>query len=642
MGAASDSSTYGVRLLGTGVLHRAVETAVRPLPTDDGRGVDVFVADDRSDQVSAAARRARAAGRAFLPVYPTLRGVRIGPFTVAGRSGCHHCVQVRSYRARVGAAPHRSALWQGLYDGTVTAPAPTFGTPLRTVIAALVADELDRVAQGAAVRCDQAVLEVDTATLAISRHRLIAEPGCALCGDLPDDGPSAGDLRLVSRPKRTPDDYRSRSLHQEYESLTAATVDARIGLFSSVTVHHKDSMIVAEAVGGPVCCDELSGFGRAFTYPVSVSVAIAEALERLGGDTPRARRTSVRGSFAELGADRAIDPATLGVPRTPPDDRSVPYRPDQPLTWVYAYSFRRAAPVLVPETLAYYGSHSTGFGPENSNGCALGANLEEAILHGLFEVAERDAFLATWYARLPVPRIDPMSSASPRTRLLVRWLERTSGCELHAFDITMPEGLPAVWLMLVDDDARPGLPRVRCGAGAHLDPERALWSALVEIASFADATRAMVAADTTAPDLVADSDLVRTMEDHLFAAASPDSWPRFGFLYERREVLSMAAAFPPEGRYQPADDLLADLRHVVGRYLDAGFDVVAVDQTGREQEAVGLTSVKVLVPGLLPMSFGHRNRRVDLPRLRELPVRLGHRSRPLTPAEVNPYPHPFP
>ncbi|MET7879658.1 TOMM precursor leader peptide-binding protein [Micromonospora profundi] len=291
MGAACDSSTYGVRLLGTGILHRAVEAALRPLPTDDGRGVDVFVTDDRSDQVSAAARRARAAGRAFLPVYPTLRGVRIGPFTVAGRSGCHHCVQVRSYRARVGAAPHRSALWQGLYDGIVTAPAPTFGTPLRAVVAALVADELDRVAQGAAVRCDQAVLEVDTATLAISRHRLIAEPGCALCGDLPDDGPSAGDLRLVSRPKRAPDDYRARSLHLEYESLTAATVDAEIGLFSSVTVHHKDSMIVAAAVGGPVCCDELSGFGTAFTYPVSVSVAIAEALERLGGDTPRARRT---------------------------------------------------------------------------------------------------------------------------------------------------------------------------------------------------------------------------------------------------------------------------------------------------------------------------------------------------------------
>ena len=104
----------------------------------------------------------------------------------------------------------------------------------------------------------------------------------------------------------------------------------------------------------------------------------------------------------------------------------------------------------------------------------------------------------------------------------------------------------------------------------------------------------------------------------------------------------MAEAFPPAARYRPAADLLAALRHVTGRYLDEGLDVVVVDQTAREQEAVGLTSVKVLIPGLLPMTFGHRNRRVDLPRLRELPVRLGHRAEPLARGEINPYPHPFP
>ncbi|MEU5551988.1 TOMM precursor leader peptide-binding protein [Micromonospora sp. NPDC047793] len=632
--------THAVRVHGDGALFQAVADATEAIRTD--RPVDLFVVDDQTDRVQDAARRAHQEGRDFLPVYPTLRGVRVGPYVTVGQPGCHHCVRVRERRARVTGTPQRSALWRALYEGSVTAPTPVLGPPVRTTVAALVTDELARVARGAAPRCAGAVLEVGTATLAVSRHRFIADPECPSCATLPDDGPEAGTFTLVSRPKSAPDNYRARSLPAEHERLLETMVDVETGLISSMTLHHNHPMILAAAIGGPACCTELSGYGRTFSYPASVSVAIAEALERLGGTLPRARRTRVHASFRELGPDRAVAPPALGLPDSPPHHNAVRYHPDLPVEWVYAYSFRRDGPVLVPESTAYYGSHATAFGLESSNGCALGGNLEEAVLHGIFEVAERDAFLATWFARLPVPRIDPLTSADPATRLLVRWLERTTGSRLHVFDTTMPEGIPALWLMLVDEDDRAGEPKAFCGAGAHLDPERALWSGLVELASVADATKEMVAADTTAPDLVADSDLVRSMEDHALVAAAPQSWDRFAFLYQRDEILSMETAFPPAKRYRPATDLLDDLRWVVDRYLDSGLDVVVVEQTAREQATVDLTCVKVIIPGTLPMVFGHRNRRVDLPRLRELPVRLGYRSTSLPPEEINPHPHPFP
>ncbi|MFB6394445.1 TOMM precursor leader peptide-binding protein [Polymorphospora lycopeni] len=636
--------TPAVQVHGDGLLFQAVAAATDRFRTDHGRAVDLFVVDgvDQADQVLDAARAAYQGGRDFLPVYPTPRGVRIGPRTVAGQPGCHHCVRVREGRARVTGTPQRSALWQGLYEGSVTAPAPVLGPPVLTTVAALVTDELARVARGATPRCADAVLEVTTATLAVSRHRFIADPECPMCSTLPDDGPEAGSFTLMSRPKQAPDNYRARSLAAEHERLLETMVDVETGLISSMTIHHNHPMILAAAIGGPACCTDLSGYGRTFSYPASVSVAIAEALERLGGTLPRSRRTRVTATFAELGPERAVEPPTLGLPDAPPHEHAVRYHPNLPVEWVYGYSFRRGGPVLVPESSAYYGSHATAFGLESSNGCALGGDLEEAILHGIFEVAERDAFLATWFARLPVPRVDPLTSADPMTRLLVRWLERSTGSRLHVFDITMPEGVPALWLMLVDETGRPGQPKAFCGAGAHLDPERALWSGLVELASVADATKEMVAGDTTAPGLVADSDLVRSMEDHALVAASPDSWDRFGFLYRRDEIVSMETAFPHSKRYRPATDLLADLRWIVDRYLDSGLDVVVVEQTAREQAAVDLTCVKVIIPGTLPMVFGHRNRRVDLPRLRELPVRLGYRSTPLPPEEINPYPHPFP
>jgi ribosomal protein S12 methylthiotransferase accessory factor len=77
---------------------------------------------------------------------------------------------------------------------------------------------------------------------------------------------------------------------------------------------------------------------------------------------------------------------------------------------VWAHSFARGEAVLLPERYAYYGldrsSHRTEeqildrpFVYEISNGCAIGSCLEEVILHGLLEVAERDAFLMTWLTR---------------------------------------------------------------------------------------------------------------------------------------------------------------------------------------------------------------------------------------------------
>ncbi len=90
-------------------------------------------------------------------------------------------------------------------------------------------------------------------------------------------------------------------------------------------------------------------------------------------------------------------------------------------------------------------------------------------------------------------------------------------------------------------------------------------------------------------------------------------------------------------------DLTEDLLVAVKRLRDRGLDVIVVDQTTPEHTAGGFHCVKVIVPGLLPMTFGHDNRRIHgLPRLFEVPQVLGYRDAPLLPSEVNPYPHPFP
>jgi ribosomal protein S12 methylthiotransferase accessory factor len=92
-----------------------------------------------------------------------------------------------------------------------------------------------------------------------------------------------------------------------------------------------------------------------------------------------------------------------------------------------------------------------------------------------------------------------------------------------------------------------------------------------------------------------------------------------------------------------SEDLREDLAACTAAVTGAGFDVVVVDQTMPEQRDLGLTTVSVLVPGLLPIDFGwSRQRALGMPRMRTALREAGLRATDLTPAEFNPAPHPFP
>jgi ribosomal protein S12 methylthiotransferase accessory factor len=614
-----------------------------------GEPLETVVADEPGDgltaeDIASAARR----GRPVLVVRAALGQVTIGPLVTPGEPGCDTCRRRREETALAAAPEGQRDLCEAVSSGAIRLTPPPLTASTLEAIAALVAGECAALRDGATPRTSQAVLELDTRTLAVRRRRFLPDPLCPDCGNFPDNTPADGTLALPPSPKPSRTSYRVRDLVAEHEQLLDVYVDSRYGLIPRVPSGEAGPLAVAQAVAGrPGFPSAADGYGRTSSHTASAVVAIAEALERMGGLNPRSRKVSVRASFDELGPERALDPVRLGLPDRPVADPCTPdfaYRSDLRLGWVYAYSFARGGPLLVPASVAYYGEGCEHIVFECSNGCALGGSLAEAILHGVFEVAERDAFLITWYARLPLPRVDPRTSADPVNRLLVNQIESDSGCRLHVFDATMPEGLPAMMVALVDEEDRPGVPKAYFSAGAHLDPEQALRGGLSELASTYRAAAEELRRDPErAEKMAADPELVRTMEDHAIAYASPLAWPRLEFLFTGSGMRHMAEAFPLDARHRPADDLRTDLDQVVDRYLAEGLDVLVVDQTSSEHRAADLHCVKVIIPGTLPMTFGHRHRRANgLPRLRTAPVRLGYRSQPLPEAEINAYPHPFP
>ncbi|MEV4464106.1 TOMM precursor leader peptide-binding protein [Micromonospora echinofusca] len=624
-GAADDGP---VRVVGDDDrLVRAIAAGTSAVRRRAGRPVVVGVgADWPAARHLAEQRAAHAAGRAYLPVRARGTAIEIGPLSSPGVGGCLRCADTR----------HQAVLGSGdattlLADGRPLPLPPYWLGLIGELVAGRLADDADpRVASVLSVRDGP-----------VGRHVIRAVPGCPACGALPPD--SAGAATIILRPRRqpAPDRLRVRPEPPDLAVLRAELVDHRYGPVTHVHSDRQGPLALAAAeMPVPGRSGRVGGYGRAADHPTAQVLALLEAVEREAGRCPQGRRTTTLGSYRELAAD-AVDPARLGLPEPEavrhPAYRLDPYTPDTVTSWVWAYDLVAGRPVLVPEHAAYYGVARAGaarFLHESSSGCAVGGCLEETVLHACLETIERDAFLLTWYAGRTPPALALPPDADPLTRHLADRIA-AEGYRLHLLDVTSDVGIPAVWALAVTDRTDRGA--TFSAAGAHPDPRRAAAAAILEVG-----VNVAVAAKVARPPrdrllaMLADADLVAELGDHAALHLLPQTLPRFDF------ALAGAAAGPA----RPLEEHFAgwrerwlhpDLTEVLRRVLDAmaaaGTPPLVVDQTGAGERRLGLSAVKVLAPGAVPMTFGHLNRRVDLPRLRQ--ARLAAPDRPVLP-------HPFP
>jgi ribosomal protein S12 methylthiotransferase accessory factor len=582
----------------------------------------------------------------------------VGPYVFPAEAGCMVCAEIRRMLAMDDPA-HYLALRQSSDEDKQTREQPWLTSNSLEMLAQLVVQEVSTCQQNPdRMKTRQAQLHLKLDTLLCRRHHFLPEPECSACGRLPQDTAEAAVITLQTRPKLEPYTYRTRSLTAHAEALFEEYVDTEMGLISSlVKSPHASIAVVTARVGISNDREGLawaSGCGRALNYEQSQLIAITEAIERYGGHRPKGKRTAIQACYRELG-DQALDPTTLGLHTAEqyalPDYMFVPYHHDLTCRWVWGYSFQRQKPLLVPESVAYYGQRrfvkeniDPSFVYEISNGCALGNSLEEAIFHGISEVAERDAFLLTWYAQLALPRLDPLSATDPTIGLLIENMEQTTGYTISVFNSTLDHGLPCCWVMAVDEQDRDGMAKALCGAGSHPHPERAVINALLELASMFRHQQDRFRRDRAAAlEMLVDPMAVKTMEDHSFLYYLPEAFERLNFLFDSQQLVTFQEAFGDFYRRPACLDLRDDLSALIDHYLKLGIDTIVVDQTAPEHAAQGFHCVKILMPGTLSMTFGHQYRRMNgFQRLSHVPYQLGYRTRPLADAEINPHPHPFP
>ncbi|MGB9927439.1 MAG: YcaO-related McrA-glycine thioamidation protein [Methanosarcina sp.] len=170
-----------------------------------------------------------------------------------------------------------------------------------------------------------------------------------------------------------------------------------------------------------------------------------------------------------------LDPHALLLPQ--------PYVPQTLMEWVGAYDLMNKEEIFVSANAVYHPYDAPGQCQKlflsNTNGLASGNVLEEAILHGLLEVIERDAISKAQFSR-DLGREIVLTEADGYLYELTQKF-KNADIELRVWLVPSDVGIPTV--IAATDDTRLKDPALLVmGAGSHLKPEIAIARAITEAA----------------------------------------------------------------------------------------------------------------------------------------------------------------
>jgi ribosomal protein S12 methylthiotransferase accessory factor len=365
------------------------------------------------------------------------------------------------------------------------------------------------------------------------------------------------------------------------------------------------------------------------------ALAMLEGLERLfaldGADPQR----FVMRRHAEVAAD-ALDPRQF--PLFAPEQYSSPgfaLRPfdaDAIIPWMWGIALGDDRPVLVPADFVHASVSPARIYRATSNGAACHSSFHHAVLNGMCETIERDALMIVWLNRLSMPRVELDADGADPDSVRAGWDALGLDCEL--VDITTDLDVP-VLLGVLRDRLNPDLLLV--DPVASLSPGAALRKLYKELVQFSQPYLLDPSHFRRQATQSLDGDLVEDFPDHLAFYQSREKHAHAAFLTAApaRRALGEGPRWRPDLAPREAIDEL------VARLGRRGHEAIAVDCTVPLLESLGLSAVKVLIPGLQPLNAGHRYRALGGTRALTAPRRMGMADRDRTREELNPWPHPF-
>jgi oxazoline/thiazoline synthase len=428
----------------------------------------------------------------------------VGPVFRPGQSACWMCLAERMKRNReVRALLDRK-------EARRVAVSPLAQQTLGQSAIQLAAVEIAKaIATDFRTPMSDQIISLDLLGSTILKHHVAARPQCPACGRKklrdPRRAPAPVELGAGGKLVMTSGGYRSVSsfatvarFRRHVSPLTGVVsrlerIEADLPLSTNYYATHNFSgpaQTVRELRAGL----SSGSFGKGSTSEQGEASALMEAIERYSGifqgDEIRAKRR-----FADSPSGEAIPPnevllfsdAQLRQGRAQTfeshEQEAIPALFDRSarIEWSPVWSLRDARFKNLPTSLLYFFYRGAASFAADSNGCAAGNTLEEAIVQGFLELVERDAYAIWWYNRLERPELDLGQFDDSFVRDLRNRLAQ-NGRRLWALDVTSDLGIPT--FVAVTHWMQNGRENIEFGSGAHFDARIALLRALTELNQF--------------------------------------------------------------------------------------------------------------------------------------------------------------
>ncbi|MFE3170623.1 YcaO-like family protein [Amycolatopsis sp. NPDC059090] len=332
--------------------------------------------------------------------------------------------------------------------------------------------------------------------------------------------------------------------------------------------------------------------------------AVMEAIERFSAWLPRTPAAVASYSDLVRRGRRVMHPSAYNMKLTKH------YHDDQPISWLEGFDLIGEEAVLVPMHGAAYIDryHEVPcYQIVSTNGLASGNTLEEAVLHALCELVERDAMtlaelVTTHLTELlrsdlvtmstPPAVIEELKSRhahfdmtalpSKARDLVARFA--AADVEVRMADITSDIGIPSVWCATVDRFGMAEGQQGHGGFGTHPDIEVAMVRALTECAQSRCVDIQAMREDISMPD--------EEVPVHLRHVQRVKTINKAAWWWTPTEFRRNAADLSNFS----SDDVATDLRFVLGRLRSSGLEqAIVVDLSPPEIPA---KVARVIVPGM--------------------------------------------
>lgn len=302
-------------------------------------------------------------------------------------------------------------------------------------------------------------------------------------------------------------------------------------------------------------------------------------------------------------------------------------------SWVEGLSLTRNKEIYFPSQLVYLSyplilSEPVIY-PGISTGTAGGSCLSGALVRGICEIVERDAFMIFYLNKLKAKKLNLNSIKDSRIKTILDTMSRYR-MELYTFDITTDVKIPTCLSVVLD---RSGIGKaLALGLKSDLDQLDAVVGSIEETFNSRTWLRSEYESSkkrVTTSDLYKKSDI----RNRGLLWYPTEVISNLDFLIKSPYSSTIVTSIEPERTSGQ------QLKYILGLFNKLGYEILYKDITIPIFKEKNLFVVKTIIPKMQPFYLNENTKLLGGDRLYQVPKKLGFTQKIET--KLNTFPHPF-